>query len=142
MAKLPRQLAAVWQGVDAANAADAATMHRKNLDVLRELHRRGVTIVAGTDQSVIGHSLHREMAIYVEAGFTPMEALQSATSIPARAMRRDDLGSIAAGKRADLVVLDANPLDDIHNTRAIAFVVARGRTHRPAAMWPLSGFAP
>jgi imidazolonepropionase-like amidohydrolase len=142
MAKLPRQLAAVWQGVDAANAADAATMHRKNLDVLRELHRRGVTIVAGTDQSVIGHSLHRELEIYVEAGFTPMEALQSATTVPARAMRRDDLGSIAAGKRADLVVLDANPLDDIRNTRAIAFVVARGRTHRPADMWTLSGFAP
>jgi imidazolonepropionase-like amidohydrolase len=142
LAKMPRELTTVWQGVDPAGAADAAAMFTKNLAVLAELHRRGVIIVAGTDQSVIGHSLHREIELYVQAGFTPMQALQSATSVPARAVGRDDLGSIAAGKRADLLVLDANPLDDIRNTRAIALVVARGRTHRPATLWPLSGFAP
>ncbi len=96
----------------------------------------GVPIVAGTDQAVPGFSVYREIELYVKAGFTPMEALQAATIVPARAMKVDaDSGSVEVGKRADLDVLDANPLDDIHNIRTVRTVVAEWRALRsPAAM--------
>jgi imidazolonepropionase-like amidohydrolase len=75
-----------------------------------------------------GFSLHDELANFVEAGFTPMESLQTATSNPARFLGLESsLGSIEAGKIADLVLLNANPLDDIHNTRKISAVVVNGR---------------
>src|SRR5262249_21009513 len=106
-------------------------------------HRRGVPVVAGTDQSVIGHSLHREMELYVEAGFTPMEALQSATLVPAQGMGREaELGTVAGGKRADLIVVRGEPLPDIRDTRKITLVVARGRSYRPGELWRLAGFTP
>jgi hypothetical protein len=60
-----------------------------------ELHKRGVPIVAGTDISVPGHSLHRELELYVQAGFTPLEAIQAATIVPARIMHLDkEVGTI------------------------------------------------
>ena len=74
-----------------------------------------------------GFSLHDELANFVEAGFTCMEALQTATSNPARFFDRNDIGAIAPGKLADLVLLDRSPLDDIHNTGSIRAVVADGR---------------
>ena len=68
------------------------------------------------------------MAALVNAGLSPLEALQSATITPARfANQESDLGTVAAGKLADLVVLDANPLDDISNTRRTHAVVVNGR---------------
>jgi imidazolonepropionase-like amidohydrolase len=143
LAKMPRELRDTYQGVDPEDAAYRDAEFKKYLAILRELHRRGVPIVAGTDQSVIGHSLHREMEIYVEAGFTPMEALEAATRVPARALGRDaELGTIAAGKRADLVVVDGDPLANIRDTRKITLVIARGRAYRPADLWKLAGFTP
>ena len=63
-----------------------------------------------------------------EAGFSPLEAIRSTTSIAARTMRREDsIGTIAVGRQADLVVLRSDPLADIRNTRDIAFVIKRGR---------------
>ena len=89
-------------------------MRENDLAIIGALHRAGVPIVAGTDQTVPGFSLYREVELYVEAGFTPMEALQSATIVPARAMKvESDSGSVEVGKRADLDVLDANPLDNV-----------------------------
>ena len=58
----------------------------KEFEIVGALHRAGIPVVAGTDQTVPGHSLHREIELYVQAGFTPMEAIQSATIVPARAM--------------------------------------------------------
>ena len=107
------------------------------------LHRAGIPIVAGTDQSVPGFSLHREIELYVRAGFTPLEALQAATIVPARVMGRDrDSGTIDVGKRGDLVILDANPLDDISNTRKIYRVITNGRVFDPAPLWQSVGFRP
>ncbi len=72
-----------------------------------------------------------------------MEALQSATSVSARAMRVDkDVGTIEKGKRADLLVLDANPLDDISNIRSVRFVMKDGRMFESAALWRVAGFRP
>ena len=75
-----------------------------------------------------GFSLHDELANFVEAGFTPMEALQTATSNAAKFLGMESsLGSIETGKIADLVLLTANPLDDIHNTQKINAVIVNGR---------------
>jgi imidazolonepropionase-like amidohydrolase len=99
--------------------------------------------VAGTDQSVPGHSLHREIELYVTAGFSPLEALQAATIAPARAMKNDgEAGTLEKGKRGDLVVLDGNPLEDIRNTRRIHRVITNGRIFDPAPLWRSVGFQP
>ena len=101
------------------------------LTVVRELHKAGVTILAGTDvgtsYQIPGISLHDELALLVQAGLSPMAALQAATRNPARAFNLADQGTIEPGMRADLVLLDANPLENIDNTRKIREVVARGR---------------
>lgn len=118
-------------------------MFNKDLEVVGALHRAGVPIVAGTDQAVPGYSLHREMELYVKAGFTPMEALQAATIVPARVMKVDhELGTVEAGKRADLVILDANPLEDIHNTRKVEYVITNGVLYNGAELWKSVGFKP
>jgi len=97
------------------------------------MHHAGVQFLAGTDTPpgvyvFPGFSLHEELQRFVAAGFTPMEALQTATLNPARFLGIEDrLGTIEKGKLADLVLLDANPLEDIRNTQKIAGVVVDGR---------------
>jgi len=82
-----------------------------------------------------GFSLHDELANFVEAGFSPMESLQTATSNPAKFLGTESTsGSIEPGKVADLVLLRANPLDDIHNTQKIDAVIANGRFFDRAAL--------
>ena len=111
-----------------------------NLQMVGTMHRAGVPFLAGTDTApgvyiVPGFSLHDELANFVEAGFTPMEALKTATSGPAKFLGTESTGgSIAAGKVADLVLLSANPLDDIHNTRKITAVIVNGRVFDRAAL--------
>lgn len=101
--------------------------------LVRDMHRAGVDFLAGTDTGPnnpvpVGVGLHDELELLVESGFTPMEALQTATRNPARYFGRlKDMGTIEPGKLADLVMLSANPLDDIRNTRKIAVVILRGR---------------
>ncbi len=114
-----------------------------DLDVLRALHRAGIPTVAGTDQAVPGHSLHREMEIYASAGFSPMEAIQAATILPARAMNRDkEVGTVELGKRADLIIVDGDPLADIRNLRRVVTVVQAGRAYDTAKLWRMIGFEP
>jgi imidazolonepropionase-like amidohydrolase len=82
-----------------------------------------------------GFGLHEELELLVRAGFTPLDALRTATLNPATFLNRErDLGTIARGKLADLVLLDANPLDDIRATKTIAVVIAGGRLHDRAAL--------
>ena len=91
------------------------------------LFRSGTDTAAGV-HIFPGFSLHDEMALFVDAGLTPMEALQTATRNPAQFMgRTSEMGTIEKDKIADLVLLEANPLDDIHNTRKIHAVVLNGR---------------
>ena len=105
----------------------------RNLKMVGDMHHAGVPFLAGTDAApgvyiMPGFSLHDELANFVEAGFMPMEALQTATSNPAKFFgKQADLGSIETGKIADLVLLTANPLEDIRNTQKINAVIANGR---------------
>jgi len=146
LATLPPPLAAAF--ADPGGPPSAADDRRRSLlakmlTLLGVLHKAGVPIVAGTDQAVPGHSLHRELELYVQAGFTPLEALQAATIVPARAMKLDkELGTIEVGKRADFLLVDGDPLADIHALRRIRVVVAAGRAYDPIKLWHSVGFKP
>ena len=112
---------------DAALAAFRA-MGRTSVTVIRDMLARGVPLLAGCDGTVPGFCVHDELQTLNEAGLSPFQALQTATINPARFLGREKTeGMIDAGKRADLVLLDADPLIDIRNTRRIAAVVVRGR---------------
>jgi len=130
-------------GVSGERAATTKATLDAMMETVRELHKDGLTLIAGTDQNIPGYSLHRELELYVEAGFTPMEALQAATSVPAKAMGLDKtVGTIELGKRADFVLLGADPLADIHNTRSIAKTISAGAIYDPAPLWEAVGFKP
>ncbi|HEX3927417.1 MAG TPA: amidohydrolase family protein [Gemmatimonadales bacterium] len=130
-------------GVPAAAEASSASSFNDMVMAVSALHKAGVTIVAGTDQTVPGYSLHRELELYVEAGFTPMEAIQAATLVPAQVMHVDgDVGTVTVGKRADLIVVDGNPLVRIADLRNITMVIAGGRRYAPAPLWRSVGFTP
>jgi len=104
------------------------------LAAVRQLRDAGVPILAGTDApnpgTTHGASLHREMELLVQAGLSPLEALRSATSVPARAFRLDDRGRIAPGLRADVVLVIGDPTSDILKTRAVVGVWKEGRRYR------------
>lgn len=111
----------------------------KNLEMVATMHRAGVPFLAGTDAApgiyvLPGFSLHDELADFVEAGFTPMEALATATSNPARFLARQDIGTIEAGSIADLVLLNANPLENIRNTQKISAVISNGHLFNRAEL--------
>ncbi len=115
----------------------------KDLEIVGALHKAGIPVVAGTDQTVPGHSLHREIELYVQAGFTPMEAIQAATIVPARAMGLDkESGTVEKGKCGDLILINGNPLEDIHNTRNVEFVITDGTMYHTAELWQSVGFKP
>ena len=129
-----------WGRVDLAGVVDAVLRdewrrERENrLRMVLDLHRGGAGILAGTDAAdnfafvFFGASLHEELELLVQAGLTTTEALQSATLLPARALGlEDELGSVVPGKAADLVLLDGDPLADIHNTTRIRAVMRGGR---------------
>src|SRR5208282_4687118 len=117
------------------NTDDLATRKAfldKELEVVQLLHKAGVPFLAGTDTPpgvyiFPGFSLHEEMQRFVAAGFTPLDALQTATLNPARFLGMEEqIGTIEKGKLADLVLLSANPLEDISNTQKIAAVIVNG----------------
>jgi imidazolonepropionase-like amidohydrolase len=119
-------------GAPAADDAEAKFKARmkSNLEVIDALYKAGVPIVAGSDTGLIGYGLDRELELYVQAGMTPMAAIQTATLNAARAMRLDrDSGTVEPGKRADLILVDGNPLQKISDIRRVDKVVTEGRMY-------------
>ena len=111
---------------------NAAEQERELSAAFSRLVAADVAIVLGTDAGAVpdhffGYTGHRELEIFVRLGMTPMQAIVAATSRPAEQLGLDDMGTIASGKTADFVILDANPLEDIRNTRTISRVYLRGQ---------------
>ena len=106
-------------------------MFPRLLNVVRRMHQAGVMLLAGTDIAgprIPGFSLHNELGMLVTAGLTPAQALETATLNPAIVLKKtNELGSVEVGKMANLVLLDANPLENIDNTRRISTVVLKGK---------------
>jgi hypothetical protein len=127
---VPRALKQYWYDARSMTAFEK-DMFQNYLQMLSFLHKQGVMILAGTDNEnpfvVPGFSLHDELELYIKAGLTPLEALQTATLNPAIFMHEEnELGTVEKGKFADLVILDQNPLIDIKNTRSINSVIMNG----------------
>jgi len=126
--------------------SDSARYHarmKENLAVIGALHKAGISIVAGSDTDLPGYGLHRELELYVQAGMTPLEAIQAATIVSARAMKLDgDSGVIATGKRADLILVEGDPARNISDIRRVSKVVANGRMYDCAKLWKSVGFHP
>ena len=137
---MPRQMREAWLPKNDARMAtkskadyelDRRTL-RKYMEIVAKMKTAGVEFLAGTDVlnpfAFPGFSLHDELDLLVQSGLTPAEALRTATINPARFLHDATAnGSVAPGMNADLVLLDANPLESIRNTQRIAAVVARGR---------------
>jgi imidazolonepropionase-like amidohydrolase len=105
-------------------------------ELVARVHEAGGRVVAGTDTGAVrslvpGFSLHHELEFLAGAGLANMDVLRAATSRAAEALRRDDLGVVAAGKRADVLVLRSNPLDDVRALRDIERVVHDGQVYEP-----------
>ena len=145
-ARLPLQ---IQRGSKAAGQAlpvpDAATdqLYRASyanfVRMVKKLYDNGITIVAGTDQGS-GYSLHRELEIYNEAGIPAPQVLRLATLTAAQIMKRDgELGSIAPGKFADMILVNGDPTTKINDIRKIDTVIKGGAVMYPAEIYPAMG---
>ena len=133
-----REATAEWQARDTSTEIDT-TFADWSLELIGRMNSAGVPIGAGTDTPIgraqPGFSLHTELERLVEAGLSPLEAIESATVRPAEfLLLQDRMGAVAPGMAADLVLLDANPLDDISNTRSVALVVSKGQMLDPVQL--------
>jgi imidazolonepropionase-like amidohydrolase len=129
----PHSQESILRSLDTDPVAVRARFVDHELDIVRKLHSAAVPFLAGTDTPagvdvIPGISLHLELQRFVAAGFTPLQALQTATLNPAQFYNElDDYGTVQPGRVADLLLLKANPLTDIANTRSIMAVIADGR---------------
>jgi imidazolonepropionase-like amidohydrolase len=137
---VPRTIAAKWKQVrltqDKLSGASDFELREKllaqSMHVVAQMESSGVPILAGTDSAapyvIPGFALHEELALLVKAGLSPVQALEAATKNPADFLgKSDSQGTIEAGKNADLLLLDSDPLEDIRNTRRIRAVILGGR---------------
>ncbi|HKI05521.1 MAG TPA: amidohydrolase family protein [Thermoanaerobaculia bacterium] len=116
--------------------------YRAMQNIVRELHKAGVTIVAGTD-ALAGFAYHRELELYVDAGIPAPDVLRIATLDAARVMKRDkELGTVAPGKLADLILVDGDPAARIQDIRRVVLTVKDGVIYDPAALYGAVGVGP
>lgn len=146
MAFIPESEKAVWtEDLDKMAAvgpdviAGRKALFDEGLKLTGQAFHAGVKIMAGTDTNDTmifpGFSLHDELGMLVRAGLSPMDALRAATAVPAEYLhRQSDLGELRKGRIADLVLLDANPIADIANTRRIDTVILGGKVYGRAAL--------
>jgi imidazolonepropionase-like amidohydrolase len=149
LARTPEAAREEWRRVGEegqfdSNAANEPFIHfaEFSMFLVERMRAKGIPIGAGTDTpigiAIPGYSLHSELDMLVRAGLSPIEALAAATLQPARWFSlQDQMGSVDVGKRADLVLLDANPLDDINNTKRIHTVVSKGVSYAKAELLSL-----
>lgn len=118
--------------------------YTKGAEIVGQLFRAGVPIVAGTDNFVPVFGLYLELETYHKlGGLTPFETLQTATIIPARVMGMDaETGTLEVNKQADIAILDKNPLENISNIRTVSAVVTNGNYYLSNPLWEAADFEP
>jgi imidazolonepropionase-like amidohydrolase len=129
------------EGANGGNVTPGQARDRltRSLQIIKALHDGGIPIVAGTDKGVPGVSVAREIELYVQAGMTPMDAIRAATAVPARVMGlARESGTLTPGLRADLIVVDGNPLERITDIRNVTMVSIGGRLYDAARLWRAS----
>jgi Amidohydrolase family len=128
-------------GVPAADDVKFRNFMETDRKVVHALHEAGVLIVAGGNTGLVGYGLDRELELYVQAGMSPVEAIQSATMVPARAMKMaTETGTVEVGKQADLILIDGNPLNNISDIRRVVRVVKDGRMYDSKKLGQSVGF--
>jgi imidazolonepropionase-like amidohydrolase len=116
--------------------------YRAMLRMTKRMYDAGIPILAGTD-AIAGIMLHRELELEVEAGIPPAKALQIATLNAARLLKQDkDLGSIAPGKRADLLMVEGNPAEQIGDIRRCRMVMKNGVLYKSSELYSAVGISP
>ena len=145
LAHVPQRMLRYWEKYRVGRALKPSTLETRRREILTYqeltgmLHRNGVPILAGTDSPepfvVPGFSLHQELEMLVASGLSPSDAIKSATINNARILNQaSNLGSIEVGKWADLVVLTADPTQDIRNTRKIESIIRGGKVVKPSVL--------
>ena len=145
LAHVPQRMLRYWEKYRVGRALKPSTLETRRREILTYqeltgmLHRNGVPILAGTDSPepfvVPGFSLHQELEMLVASGLSPSDAIKSATINSARILNQaSNLGSIEVGKWADLVVLTADPTQDIRNTRKIESIIRGGKVVKPSVL--------
>jgi imidazolonepropionase-like amidohydrolase len=125
----------VPDGMDEKYRASFAKM----IDLVGDLYRSGVRIVAGTD-GLAGFTLHRELELYAKAGIPPADVLRIATLVPAQILGREqDLGTIEPGKLADFIIVDGDPTKNISDIRRVRTVVKDGKVYDPREIYAVLG---
>ncbi|HLY70920.1 MAG TPA: amidohydrolase family protein [Puia sp.] len=138
----PSQALFINMGMAPAQAAAMKPYMNYAKQTVKALHDYGITIVAGTDQGFPGFSVWRELELYVDAGLSPADALQTATITPAIVMNLNkQYGSIEAGKNADIIIDEADPLQNIRNIRKITTVIKEGNIYDPVQLHQMVGFS-
>jgi Amidohydrolase family len=129
-------------GISPAEATEYGNQVMKNFkNTVNAMYKDSIIMVAGTDMGFPGYSLDRELELYVESGLTPMDAIRTATIIPAKVMKIESVsGSIEAGKKADIIIIDGDPLQNIRNIRTITTVIKDGNVYNPVELHHLAGF--
>ncbi|HET7639554.1 MAG TPA: amidohydrolase family protein, partial [Ktedonobacteraceae bacterium] len=140
---LPTPLQVLFQnmGMPAEQAKLARPRMQTLMNLVKAMHDKDIPIVAGTDMGFPGYSVPRELELYVQAGLTPMEAIKAATIVPAQVMNMDKrTGSVRAGKQADLVIVDGDPLKEIRNIRNVWIVIKEGQEYDTVVLHRMVGF--
>ena len=140
---LPLQTIFINTGVSSdSDIIRGKVIMKKLKEVTNTLNKNDITIVAGTDMGFPGYSAFRELELYVESGLTPMQAIKAATITPAKVMKLADVtGSIEAGKNADIIIVDGNPLQNIRSIRKITTVIKDGNVYDPSVLREIAGFS-
>lgn len=141
---LPEPLQALFvnTGMEPDSAVKYLPMFKDWEKLVKVLHDRGVPIVAGTDMGFPGYSVDRELELYVDAGLTPLEAIRTATVVPALVMKQaGESGTLMAGRAANLIIVNGDPLHYIRDIRKVQVVIKDGQVYDPVALHRLAGFS-
>jgi imidazolonepropionase-like amidohydrolase len=138
----PLQVLFVNMGMEPAMAEKYRPIFKDLEKLVKVLHDNGVPIVAGTDMGFPGYSVDRELELYVEAGLTPLEAIRTATLVPALVMKQASArGSLMAGRSADIIIVNGDPLHHIRDIRNVQVVIKDGQVYDPVVLHRLAGFS-